>query len=66
MIILYNCGGNRPMGETAGGDRPQRGFIVGETAPNAVLYSGGDRPQRGFIWRLSRGSLDIYITFLMY
>ena len=29
------------MGETAlWGDRPQRGFIVGETAPNAVLYDG--------------------------
>uniref|UniRef100_A0A6C0LBV9 Uncharacterized protein n=1 Tax=viral metagenome TaxID=1070528 RepID=A0A6C0LBV9_9ZZZZ len=29
MIILYNCGGNRPMGETA---------------PNAVLYGGGGKP----------------------
>ena len=42
-------GGNRPMGETYGGNlwgkpmggyRPQRGFIVGDTAPNAVLYEG--------------------------
>ena len=23
-----------------GGDRPQRGFIMGEPAPNAVLYEG--------------------------
>ena len=25
------------MGETYGGDRPQRGIMWGETAPNAVL-----------------------------
>ena len=24
-------------------------IILGETAPNAVLYDGGDRPQRGLL-----------------
>jgi hypothetical protein len=53
-----------------GGDRPQRGFIVGETAPNAVLswgrppptrfYRGGDRPQRGFIWRVIEKAVTGY------
>jgi len=41
MIILYNCGGDPPPTRFySGGNRPQRGFIVGETAPNAVLYGG--------------------------
>jgi len=39
------------MGETYGGNRPQRGFIVGkpmgETAPNAG-YCQGDR--KGYRW----------------
>ena len=34
------------MGEPAGGNRPQRGFIVGETAPNAVLSWGKPPPTR--------------------
>jgi hypothetical protein len=43
------------MGETYGGDRPQRGFIWGETALWGRPPYGGDRPQRGFIKRLLRG-----------
>jgi hypothetical protein len=43
------------MGETYGGDRPQRGFMwgMGETY-------GGDRPQRGFIRRLLKGYRILY------
>jgi hypothetical protein len=38
-----------------GGNRPQRGFIWGETALWGRPPYGGDRPQRGFIKRLLRG-----------
>jgi len=37
------------MGETYGGDRPQRGFIVGETAPNAVLGEACSSVFRGYL-----------------
>jgi hypothetical protein len=53
IMGLLRGGGNRPMGEPAGGNRPQRGILGAIERWGKPPY-GGNRPQRGILGAIER------------